>query len=83
MNWLETTAGRISAVVFCVGVLWGLFELYGTLATKDDLKVLKSGILELARCVDDPQYAPGSDRAQREPTCETRVFRAIEEAGGP
>ena len=81
MKSLKTIASAIGVAVVFAGAVWAVVEVYGTLAKKDDIKVLKSGILELARCVDNPQYVRGSDRAQREPTCETRVFRALEEEG--
>ena len=82
MRWLREHAGVIGLVGAVLIGLVTMFVEYGPLAKKSEVttleKVLRSGLVELAKCVDNPQYVGGSDRADREPSCETRVFRALE-----
>ena len=86
MKWLRENAAVLSLGAVILAVLWGVFVVYGTLAKKNEVealeRVLKSGLLELARCVDNPQYVLASDPEQPVPNCETRVFRALDENGG-
>ena len=83
MRWLRDHAGAISLVGSLLVGLVVLFVEYGPLAKKSEVnaleKMLRSGLVELAKCVDSPRYDGGSDRAERDPSCETRVFRALEE----
>ena len=77
----------IVAVLGLVGAVsagfWFAFEEYQGLVKKEEFeareRVLRSTLLELAKCVDNPQYLGASQRAERDPTCETRVFRALDE----
>ena len=82
MKWLR----EIAVVLGLGAALWGVFVAYGTLAKKNEVealeRVLKSGLLELARCVDNPQYVLASDPEQPVPDCETRVFRALDTERG-
>ena len=82
MQWLR----EIAVVLGLGAALWGVFVAYETLAKKNEVeeleRVLKSGLLELARCVDNPQYVLASDPEQPVPNCETMVFRALNEDGG-
>lgn len=86
MKWLRENAAVLGLVGALSAVLWGVFVAYGTLAKKNEVealeRVLKSGLLELAKCVDNPQYVLASDPEQPVPNCETRVFRALNEDGG-
>ena len=86
MRWLRENAAVLGLVGGLFAVLWGIFVTYGTLAKKNEVealeRVLKLGLLELARCVDNPQYVLASDPEQPVPNCETRVFRAVDEDGG-
>ena len=83
MRWLRDNAtliGLFGAVL--IGFVT-MFVKYGPLIEKSEVKALektlRSGLVELAKCVDNPQYVGGSDRADRDPSCETRVFRVLEE----
>ncbi len=77
----------ILAILTLVGTvfagIWFAFGEYQTLAKKKELeareRVLKSALLDLAKCVDSPQYLGNSQRAERDPSCETRVFRMLEQ----
>ena len=86
MKWLRKNAAVLGLGGALLAALWGVFVVYGTLAKKNEVealdRVLKSGLLELARCVDNPQYVLASDPEQPVPNCETRVFRALDENRG-
>ena len=79
MKWIREHAGPLLSVVGLVVALWAVFTMYGTLAKTDDVealeRALESALLELAECVDNPQYVESSDRARRDPNCEIRVHR--------
>ena len=82
MKWLRDNATVLGLVGTLLVGLVVIFVEYGPLAQKNELKalekIMRSGLVELAKCVDNPQYVRGSDRAERDPNCETRVYRALE-----
>ena len=86
MKWLRENATVLGLVGALLVALWFIYAEYGTLAKKNEVqaleRVLKSGLLELARCVDNPQYVLASDPEQPVPSCETRVFRTLDEVEG-
>ena len=94
MNWLREHAGELTLVAKLLGALgvisaglWYAFSEYSSLAKKSEVesleRVLKSGLLELAECVDNPQYLVESDPPQPKHECEIRIYRTIEEEEKP
>ena len=87
MKWLREHAQVLGLVGALVLALWAVFVAYGALAKKSEVealeRLLRSGLLELARCVDNPQYVLPSEPAQPVPTCETRVYRALDPDDNP
>ena len=86
MKWLRENAAVLGLVGALLAGLWFIFVEYGTLAKKNEVealeRILRSGLLELAKCVDNPEYVLESDREQPVPSCETKVFRALDEVEG-
>ena len=83
MKWLRENAAVLTLAGALLVGLWVIFVEHGTLAKKNEVevleKVLKSGLLELAKCVDNPQYVLGSDPEHPVPSCETKVYRAFDD----
>ena len=82
MKWLRDNAGVLTLLGSLLAGGLYLFVEYGPLQKKNEAEaietILRSSIIELAKCVDNPQYVGESDRADRDPTCETRVYRFLE-----
>ena len=82
MKWLRDNVAVLSLAETLLVVIWFAFGEYQKLLKKKDFEaretVLRSALLDLAKCVDNPQYLGKSQRAERDPSCETRVFRTLE-----
>ena len=82
MKWLRDNVKVLGFVATVLLVIWFAFEKYQDLVKKEEFeaheRVLRSALLDLAKCVDNPQYLEESQRAERDPSCETRVFRTLE-----
>lgn len=82
MKWLRENAGVLSLAIIVLGLLWTVFVEYGKLAKKSEIEalrtVLKTGLLELAECVDHPKNAQSSGPEQLVRNCEIEVYRALD-----
>ena len=84
MKWLRDNPviGLLGLLGTIVVTVWTMSSEYGLLAKRSDVEVveevLKSGLLELARCVDNPQYVLQIDPEQPVASCETRVYRTLD-----
>ena len=86
MKWLRDNVAVLSLAVTLLVAIWLAFGEYQQLVKKKEFeareRVLRSALLDLAKCVDNPQYLGESQRADRDPSCETRVFRTLESPSG-
>lgn len=96
MKWFRENAGLLALIGGVVFYLWNVFLDFGPFIKKDQVyavereieteigvvkKILSDSLLELADCVDRPQYDEDSDQAKRDPACQHRVLQALRKDG--
>ena len=83
MKWLQYIAVVVGIVGGVAGGAAGIIVVSERISTKDQVEVLDTslrlGLREVAKCVDTPEYVGESDRAEREPSCETRLLRVLDD----
>ena len=83
MKWLQYTAVVVGILGGLAGGAAGIVVLSERISTKDQVETLDTslrlGLREVAKCVDTPEYVGESDRAEREPGCETRLLRILDD----
>ena len=83
MKWLQYVAVVVGILGGLAGGAAGIIVLSERISTKDQVEMLDTslrlGMRELAKCVDTPEYVGESDRAEREPGCETRLLGVFED----
>ena len=84
MKWLQYIAVVVGILGGLAGGVAGIVVVSERISTKDQVEALytslRLGLRELAECVDTPEYVGQSDRAEREPPCETRVLRILDDS---
>ena len=90
MTGLQRATQIVAIVGGIAGGVAAIVVAYERIATTDQVMAvdaslravdtnLRLGLRDLAKCVDTPQYIGDSDRAERDPTCETRLLRLFED----
>ena len=86
MKWLQYIAVAVGNLKQALpgGIAWNYRFVTERMASKEHVEGSRSGSLrlglrEVAKCVDTPEYVGKSDRAQREPSCETRLLRVLDD----
>ena len=70
----------LNICLIIIALLWSAFGEYGKLAKKDEVRAVERLMVELAMCVDNPQYENSNDQRQSvfiSYECERRILRAL------